>query len=226
MLKEVDQAAAAADKIKTLLDKLRYGTIVKAIAVLLIIVFAIGFWENRPIIYAAMSVGRFSTEVIPRDLSIATQSTISQIVERHRNIVAIQVVTTSFRENVRQGVHMYSKYPQINSEYTAFHKNKTNETALFAQGDAAGNDRLIRIIEQELVCVGIPNRTQSALPLLSSTATQVCSLSVPPRYGKMVGYINVWLLKPIGPSEMPEYKQIARAVADEIYDRDVTKVIK
>lgn len=187
---------------------------------------ALAFWENRPVIYTAMSVGRFTDALIPIPLSDTTQSMIKQVVDRSSNIVAVQVVQTDFRMNIRHGVHFYSDADELNDDYNRYQKTKVSESPLLITGDAENNDRIIGIMEQEFVCVNIPERVKKLVPVTTKYAKQLCSISVPPRYGKMVGWVSLWLAEPLDRGQVAEYKQVARSISDEVYDRDVIKTIK
>lgn len=208
------------------LSFLTWSKIAQITTVLVIAGFALAFWDNRPIVYTALSVGRFSDQLIPMPLSPTTVNTVKEIVNRAPSIVAIQIVNTNFRENIRQGIYFYSDKPEFLDDFNRYQSNKVSQSPLFISGDSQNNDRMINIMEQELVCVDVPDRVKRLVASATKFSKQICSISVPPRYGKMVGYVNLWLDHVPSRDELPEIKQIARTVSDEVYDRDVMHSIK
>ena len=212
--------------ITSVLRILTWRKLAQICAMLMIGIVSIGFWENRPVVYTSLSVGRFSDALIPIPLHAATTNTIREIVVRSPSIVAIQVVSTNFRENTRQGIYFYSSKNDLNIAFAEYQQQHVSQSPLFISGDAQTNDRIINIMEQELVCVDIPDRVKRLVPLTMKYAKQMCSISVPPRYGKMVGYVTLYMDHAPGRDELMEIKQIARTVSDEVYDRDVVKSLK
>ncbi len=59
------------------------------------------------------------------------------------------------------------------------------------------------------------------MPSAPRFAAQLCSISVPPRHGKMVRYINICMLQPMDRAYAPYYRSLARSISDEVYYRDV-----
>ena len=216
-----DIIAKLIDSLKKLFGFLTWGRIAMMLALLLLSGMSVAFWENRPVIYSSITAGdKFSAEVIP-PLSEVTKTTLKNIVQRHTNIVALQVIKTDFRNNVRDTVFFNSEVSQLQLEYDFYHETKTTYMQLFTTGDVEQNERMIKIIEQDFVCVDIPHNILLMMPSAGKYAKQICSISVPPRYGKMVGYVNIWLIEPIERTHVPYYKGLARSISDEVYDRDV-----
>jgi hypothetical protein len=205
---------------------LNWNKLLQLFVLMLLAGSAMAFWENRPVIYTALSVGRFTEALIPLPLSEHTQDMIKTVVDRSPNIIAVQVVQTDFRLNIRHGKHFYSDAPELHEDYNRYQLTKVSESPLFIVGDAVNNDRIINIMEQEFVCVDVPERVQKLVPITKKYAKQLCSISVPPRYGKMVGWVSLWLTEPLQRDQLAEYKQIARSISDEVYDRDVMKTLK
>ncbi len=211
---------------KNLFSYLSWGRIAMIAVLIALALATTAFWDNRPVIYKAISANKFGGDSTIPELSEPTKVSIATVVDRHPNIVALQVVETIWRTNVRNTTYFYSDEAELTSDYSKMAKTKVSDTPIFVTGDKDGNDRLIAIIDQEFVCVAMPARLNELYPSANKNSKQVCSISVPPRYGMMVGYINVWLKEPIDRSQLPVYKHIARNLSDEIYNRDVLKVIK
>lgn len=218
-----DIIAKLIDSLKKLFSFLTWGRIAMMMVLLLLAGMTTAFWENRPVIYGSLTAGdKFSAEVIP-ELSDSTKSSIRTIVQRHNNIVGIQVVKTDFRNNVHDTIFFHSEIERLQQEYDGYEISKTNSIQIFQTGNTDQNERMIKIIEQEFVCIEPTATMIMMIPSITTYVKQVCSISVPPRYGKMVGFVNILLTEPIDRENIPYYKGLARSISDEIYDRDVMK---
>ena len=216
------------DALKKFISFLNPARMVILAFLMLFVVLGISFWENRQVVYNAVtssvtaSGDKFSADIIP-PLQEPTKASIKNVVDRNQNIVAVQITRTDFRNNIRDTVHFYSDVQTLVNEFAYYEETKINYQQLFTVGDVDQNERMIKIIEQEFVCVDMPPNISMMMPSSTKYAKQICSISIPPRYGKMVGYVNVWLREPIGATAMPYYKNLARSISDEVYDRDVMK---
>lgn len=184
------------------------------------------FLDNQPAIYTALSVARFAENAIQVPPSEATRQTIKAVVDRSSTIVAVEIVQVDFRNNVRAGVWFYSDEQELQKSYDSYQHNKVSEAPLFIVGDAQNNDRIVNIMETELVCIDITPDIARKIPAAPKFAKQLCSISIPPDYGKMVGWLNFWVTEPIPRNLFAEYKQLARTLSAEIYKRDVKQTVK
>lgn len=184
------------------------------------------FLDNQPTIYTALSVARFAENAIQTPPSEKSQMSIRSIVDRSTTIVAIEIVQVDFRNNIRSGVWFYSDDQDLQKSYDHYQRNKLAESPLFIVGDAPNNDRIVNIMEAEFVCVEISADIALKIPQAPKAAKQLCTISIPPDYGKMVGWLNFWLVEPIPRNLFAEYKQLARTLSAEIYQRDVKQTVK
>ena len=226
-----ETAADVVDKLvgstRKLLNFLSWGKLALLTALIAVGLLTIVIWENRQPIYTSLTSGeKYSAyDGIP-PLSTITTNFIQNVVDRQPNVIAVQVVEMDFRNNTRNTSFLYSKNDEITNEFQKYLTLKIGNPQLFATGQTDQNERLIKIMEQEFVCTPIPVNISEIIPSAPKHAKEICSISVPPRYGKMVGYINIWLEQPTTASTLVSYKSIARSISDEIYDRDVQKVKK
>ena len=211
------------------LEKLFAILQLKKVLLLILLLVSLGLayalYENRNTGYGLV-IGRFTDAPIPSTVSDETQLTLRSVADRYDNIVAVEVIQATLRLNARQGVFFYSDEKPLLLAYQAFQKNKVALTPLFITGDLETNDRLTAIIEQEMPCVVLPQSTIRQIPISTAYAKAICSLSIPPDFGKMAGWINIWLKEPIDKSQYNEYKQLLRSMSKEIYDREVTGSIR
>lgn len=213
------------DSAKKILEFLTLGRLGMLVCLIIIGMVTLVVYENRqPITNWALTSGEkySSYDSIP-PLSDPTVNLIKTIVQRQGNLIGVQVVQMDFRNNTRDTSFFYSKRQQLQREFDDYMSTKVSSPTLFATADMEQNDRLIRIMEQEFVCVATPPNIIEMLPSASKEVQQVCSISVPPRFGKMVGYVNILLSQPMTPTMVQNYKSVARQISDEIYDRDVMK---
>lgn len=181
----------------------------------------IAFLDNKPQIYGAISLGRLNDAPIPDTIKKETQLSLVSVVDRYENIVGVEVIQITLRRNTRRGIYFYSDQPPLLKGYENYQKNKAQDTPLFVTGDTEVNDRLAAIIEQEMICVELPKNTIKAIPISAAYVKAMCSLSIPPDFGKLAGWLNIWLKEPIDKTAYSEYKQVMRALSSEIYRRDV-----
>lgn len=184
------------------------------------------FLDNQPTIYTALSVARFAENAIQTPPSEATQASLKAVVDRSTTIVATEIVQVDFRNNIRDSVWFYSDEPELQAGHQKSQQSKLSESPLFIVGDSANNDRIVNIMETEFVCVEISPDVIRKIPAAGKYAKQLCTISIPPDYGKMVGWLNIWVTEPIPRNLYAEYKQLARTLSAEIYKRDVKQAVK
>lgn len=204
---------------KTLFGYLTWGRLMMLFVLTSFVGVSLAFWENRPVIYSALQAGKFQDGSL-KSIGVESQDTLKQFVNKDSNIIAMQVVSTDFKKFVRDTIFFYSDDRDMQREFEEYHEGKGSPTPVLSIGDEEQNSWLIAIINQEFVCVELPVSVLRSLPSAKRFAKQICSISVPPQYGKMVGYINVWMKEPLTKEDVPYYKTLARNVADEIYERD------
>ncbi len=64
------------------------------------------------------------------------------------------------------------------------------------------------------------------MPRSHEVVATVCSISIPPFYGRFSGYLNIYLTKKPSPDELTLIRQVARDLSLRIYENDVDKTSK
>lgn len=212
---------------KNLFTFLTVGRLALLACLIIIGLGTVMIWENRQPIYTTLTAGeKYSAiESIPNTLSDTSVKLIQNVVNRQTNIVAIQIVGVDFRRNTRDTTFFFSKVGALQNEYNDYMNSKVSSPALFEKDNEIANQRVVRIMEIEFVCVQeLPQNVLWMTPSATGRVGEICSLAIPPRFGKIVGYINIWLEKPMTPQQAANYKSVTRQLADEIYDRDVLQI--
>lgn len=221
----IDTIARLVENLQKLFSMMKWSHVAQIVSMVIMFTLGTAFWENRPTIYSAIVASRFSNGVL-ENVSNTTKLTVKRIVNGDPNVIGLQVVSTDFRNNIRTNVYFYTKDTTMQAEFDESERARIAPLQLFVLSDKVNNDRLIGVIEQEFVCSDVPLKLASFIPNHIKSVRMICSISVPPRYGRMVGYVNLWLSVPADRDNLQEYKQIARSVSDEIYDRDVMHTVK
>lgn len=181
-------------------------------------------WEKRADLYSIMRADKFTaSNVVLKSVSPQTKEDIKTYVNSDPNVVAMQVLSTDWSTMVRNTVFFYSKRRELQQDFELFYDNKKAPTAIMPLNDVEQNNRMIRIINQVFVCVPITAEIQRNVPSSAKYAKQICSVTVPPRYGDMVGYITIWLAEPLDENNIDYYHNLARILSNEIYKRDIVR---
>ena len=237
-----DQGHRLMDKflplISSIYEKLTLGKTIQVILLLTTLVAASIVWEARGKLAADginVTVSRLGDAELPVP-SEKTQLTIRNVVDKHPTIVAVQVANMNFRQNTRHGVYFYSDALDLNFDYNQYQKNRVATSPLWVHSfdsdgkvnseAVAANDRIIKIINMEFVCVPVPERVKKLVPTVERHAKAICSIGVPPYFGKVQGWVSLWLKNMPSESELGDLRIIARNLSVEIYERDIQGVLK
>ena len=200
------------------------GRIVKLVVLLVIAALAISFWDNRPVIYNEINstIGKISMVEIPTP-SEKTKQSIRNVVNHDATIVAAQLVNFSLMSNTKKPIFFYSDSTELQAAMDNYQLTKIAESELLIRGDTDNNERIARIANSDFVCVPVPERMMKAVPTTKKYAKAICSISVPPfQNGKIAGYINLWIDHMPDPGEVTDYRSIARAMAMDVWERDIS----
>lgn len=224
----VDTISKLIEAAKNLLSFLTLSKLAMLLIAGIIGIFLFVLFERRAAFSeyadAMLKASRFdSANLVLIKLSVDSEASLKNYVISDPNIAAIQVVTTDVPRMNKDTVFFHSKRRELQQDFETFRDNKKSPTQLLEQGDTDENLRFIAIINQEFVCVPPTTKMVQALPSVGKYAKQVCSISVPPRFGDMVGFVNFYLVEPLDGSNKGYYHHLARLVADAIYKRDIVR---
>lgn len=181
-------------------------------------------WEKRGEVWATLKADKFSSvDAILVSLTTPSQEMLKGFVNSDPNLVAVQILKTDFNRLIRDTIFFYSEKRELQQDFEIFRENKKAPTPLMAVNEVEQNTRMIAIINQQFVCVELTPGILQSLPSVTKYAKQICSISVPPRYGEMVGYITFYLQEPLDANSIEYYHNLARQLADEIYKKDIVR---
>jgi len=217
------------ENIAKLLKILTWQKIIQATVAIFILGTAYGFWENRVVIYNSLRVGARveSEESLILNLSSPTIVTIDETVGRMKPLVAgISVTNVNFKKNTRSAAYFSISDPTLKTAYESFKTNKISDTVLFNDSEA-NNQRMINLINGEFVCNDFKETIGArTLPTAVNTVSTVCSISIPPYYGRFSGYMTIFLTKKPTVDEVAMIRQVSRDLSLRIYETDVDKSSK
>ena len=182
------------------------------------------FIETRPRIEAGLNMmlgPAIRRTEIPHPISETTKTNIRSVVDRSKSIVAAQLVNLDFVKNEKHPVFFYADISVLETDMNSYLSTALSYSPIFINGDEENNSRLIQIINGDFVCVVSPLRVVKLVPIVAKTTKALCSISVPPYYGSIVGYANLWLDHFPDVSEYPDLRAIARTMSVDVYERDV-----
>ncbi len=215
--------------VTSLLNILTWQKILQAVILVLIVGFAYGFWENRVTVYNSLKVG--ARVEIEQPLIIVLSPGTTRMLEDSTIkmgglIIGIQVVNVNFKKNTRNTAHFASSNAVLKSDYEEFQKRKIADTSLFNSSEI-NNQKVINLINGEFVCNDFKDTVGAKImPKSQDVVATVCSISIPPFYGRFSGYLNIYLTKKPTPEELNLIRQVARDLSLRIYENDVDKSSK
>lgn len=208
------------------LKELSWNKIIQTTVLLLILGIAWGFWENRTTIYNSLkvTVRMESQDPLILNLSAGTLFSLDDTTTKMKNLIGgIQVVNVDFKKNNRSTAYFSFSDINLKTSYANFQASKISETPLFTDNEI-NNQRIIDLINGEFICNDFKDTyTIKAFPRAGDTITTICSISIPPYYGRFSGYMNLYLVKKPTSDEISVIRQISRDISLKIYETDVDK---
>lgn len=209
-----------------LLKVLTWMKIVQATVLIIILGSTYGFWENRVTIYNSLRVGaRVEVEQpLVLLLSTGTINMLDNTTTKMKDLIGgIQVVNVNFKKNTRSTSYLVSSDADLKKSYENFVAKKISDTPLFTDLET-NNQRIIDLINGEFVCYDFKNTPAIRIfPEASNSISTVCSISIPPYYGRFSGYMNIYLTRKPTIDDNGIIRQIARDLSLHIYEYDVDK---
>lgn len=214
---------------KTIIEFLKALSWQKILQVIIFIVIVIGswtFWENRSVIYNSWKIGaRVEVDRPPIiEISQSTKSYMDSAIARSNDlIVGIQITSVNFKRNIRSSAYMTSSDKELKDGYEKYNQTRVTDVPLFTDNEIS-NQRIIHLINGDFVCYNYRDTPASRLYVLSPrNITTVCSISIPPYYGRFIGYMNLYLTRNPASEDMTVVRQFARDLSLRVFESDVDK---
>lgn len=222
----VDIFAKVVEILQRFLNYMTPGKFIMAVMCGIVTLLGTMVWENRqPMATSVTSMLASkpgSTDFIISGISDESKATIQKYISGDPNIVAFQVVGTDFVKLTKNSVYFTAKSKELQLSFESFQEGKLANSPIMTMNDDENNLRIIAIMNQQFVCVPLTPAILRNIPQAPKYAKQICSLSVPPRYGDMVGFLVVWMREEIAAEDAEYYRNLARFLANEIYRRDIS----
>ena len=216
-------------EIKNLTDFIKllsWQKIIQTFVFIAILIAAWGMWENRVVIYNSVRVSAKveTNEPLYITLSQDSISYIEEIAKKSNSRIAgVQIVSVNFRKNTRITSYFSISEPILKSDYDTFLRNKITDTPLFVENET-NNQILINLINGEFICSDFKDTIAVKLfPNAQSKILTICSVSIPPYYGRFSGYMNMYLYKKLSADDVIFIKQLSRDISLRIYENDIDK---
>ncbi len=192
-------------------------------ALAIICLLALLAWQGKEILYNSLKVKAVveTEEPIKIKTSEQTNSYIDNILTKSSNISGIQIINVNFRKNTRSTAYFTISDRILRDEVEDHRKKSIADTPLFNENET-NNQRLINLINGDFVCTDFKDTIGGKIwPKAATSVTTVCSISVPPYYGRFSGYVNVYLNRKPDSSDIILLKQLMRDISLRIYEKDI-----
>jgi hypothetical protein len=137
------------------------------------------------------------------------------------SVSGIQIVNVDFRKNTRSTAYFHYVSKVLKEDSERYISNKLVDTPLFNDSEI-NNQRLINLINGEFVCTDFDNTMAATIfPNASRDVEIVCSVSIPPYYGRFSGYMNVYLSRQPTPTDLIYIKQLSRDISLRVFEIDI-----
>lgn len=206
------------------LNTLTWGKVAQVAVLLALLIsfwFAYHFRENM---YASLKMNTLTETdyVIVIELTPETKIKITETVTRFPNMVAgIQIVNINFRKNTRTASYSFISDPVLKKSIEDFQNNSIADTPIFNDNET-NNRRVIALVNGEFICT--PFKDTIAITTYSGSVnniSHICSVSIPPHYGKFSGYLNIYVTHKPNSIELEMLRQLATELSNQIYVNDI-----
>lgn len=207
---------------------LSWQRIFQLFVLVMIIGITVASWENRSTIYNSIKVGAKVETNAPLIMTLSSGSLnrIDEAVHSSRLIGGMQVVNVNFKKNTTSTAYFSFNNDAIKVAYSNYIGNKSYDSPLFTNSEAT-NQRIIDLINGDFGCIQFKDSQQyKEFPAASPDIVKVCSISIPPYYGRFSGYMNIYLTREPSSEELSGIKMVAREISLKIYETDVDRANK
>lgn len=194
-----------------------------AVLLFMLFVFYIGY-QFRESAYASIKMGALTETdyVIVIELTSETKIKITETVSKFPTMIAgIQVVNINFKKNTRTASYSFISEPLLKQAIDDFQNSSIADTPIF-NDNQTNNRRVVSLINGKFICTPYSDTVAvKTYAKASSVVTHICSVSIPPHYGKFSGYLNIYIKhKPDG-IEIEMLRQLATELSNQIYINDI-----
>ncbi len=199
---------------------LNWTRVAELAVVVVILIFALTFYENRNKVYESVGADRFSsykTMVI----SEKTKAKIDETVHRVPIVLGLHVVEVNFTKNERFTAYLKMDDVDLANGYKEYLDHKIANPMVFTTNEHM-NNRIVRLINGEFVCLPMNETIAVAFGAAAQkNVGLICSVSIPPVYGKFRGYLTAYVKKDYRDTDLAQIKIMLQMLSNEIYENDL-----
>ncbi len=208
------------ESLTKLLNSLKFLNWVKLaeLSVLIVIlIVGVAFYENRQYIYESVGANSLTGYYPMLRVGEKSREEMTEIVNRSPAILGLQVVEVNFVKNERKTLFFESDDPQLKKLFDKYFSTKITDPPALSSIEQ-DNSRVVRIVNGEFVC--LPYKDTIAYTMIgpSDNVGQVCSIAVPPIYGKFRGYITAFVARDLRPAELSQVKFVLQNISLNIFE--------
>ena len=175
------------------------------------------FYENRQRVYESIGAGAFADYYPQITVGERSKAEMAEIVTRSGAILGFQVVEVNFVKNTRTTKFFVSDDSQLKKNFETYLNTKVVDAPALTTLEP-DNNRIVRLVNGEFVC--IPYKDTIAITIIgpADNVGMVCSMSIPPIYGKFRGYITAFIAKDLRQTEVTQVRIALQNLAMNIYE--------
>lgn len=208
-------------KILRLMDALTAWKIVIAAICMLFFIFCFSIWENRELL--VNYVLNPQSKIQNWELSDKTKKTIKEEVDRHPWVTWMVITEMDLGSNLKNFKYWYNEDQDAMQKFLYSLKQPTSNQIF--DFDKNHTEQTVKILQNDFICNNFEDTIFSNhSPELRSQADNVCSIAIPPFYGRFVGVLTIGVKGPITNDVKFSVRAIAANIAATIYWRDVIKL--
>ncbi len=209
----------------SLLRALSWMKIAQLATLTSIIVLFWMMWVFRMDMYSSLRMGSLNNAALVTsiDVSDQTKTYINDVITRSSTLIGgIQVINVDFKRNIRSSSYFAISDPILKDAYQEYMLTKVANTPLFNDSEI-NNRRVIDLVNGEFICSDFTSTLAAKIyARASNSIVMICSISIPPLYGKFSGYLNIYVKRQPDNNDRDVIRQTAREISERIYVNDIS----
>lgn len=209
------------------LSQLSWGKIAQVAVFSVIMIGFIVLWVSRGTIYDSLSIGS-----IPNTRTLETIYMSNRSMEEtklalsklaHTGAISVQVINVDFKKNTRTQAFFISSNDKLKQSVDNYLVMVGGTGTPVFNSDEVNNKRIIDLLNGNFICTPYADTIGPVLYQGTSGIVEyVCSIPIPPFYGKFTGYINVYLTKAPSEANVAAIRQSLSELSIIIYEESLS----
>lgn len=156
--------------------------------------------------------------------SSATKLEINKIANKFPVAIAgIQIVNVNFKNNTRSSAYLEINDLALKQAQQDYQQSSLALSPIF-NDDELNNQRIVSLINGDFICTPFKHSVESQIyPKAINSVNTICSVGIPPHYGKFNGYLNIYLANKPDEREIIMIRQTAIDLSGIIYSNDILR---